>query len=428
MIIYNVKPGDNLWSIASKFSVSANSIVDINGMNNPKNLVVGMSLVIPTYGVYHTITPGDTLYYIAARYNSDIHKIMQINDLTPSSILIPGDNIIIPTDSPYYTKTDTETLGYYDPLKQYRDVIDDIGAYLTYLGYFDFPITSDGQVTGDIQQDVLDKCNNKGVALFPVLSNLESGDFSPEVARSAISVPEHRQNLIENTIALLNKYNLKGVIIDFENLYSTDRDIFTSFIKDLHDALSEEGMMLILNVAPKWEDWPDKDWVGFFDFKEIGPYVDRAAIMTYEWGWRTGPPRPTAPIEFVDRALKYAEDNNISNDKLLLGLTLYGYDWKLPYDASRPARTVSLPTVWDIAYDNNAEIVFHKDIKQPSVDYTDSDGVAHRIWFENALSHYYKYDLIKIHNLTGVFYWIINLRFPSTWYMVNELFNIVKII
>lgn len=428
MIIYNVREGDTLWGIATKFQVTAKEIIDINGMNNPQNLVLGMSLVIPANGIYYTVKPGDTLYYISSLYNSDIHKIMAINGLTSMDILNPGDKLIIPTENPYYQKTDIETLGYYDPAKYSGEPYKDIGPNLTYLGYFDFPISSTGEISGDINRSDLDNSLEYQVALFPVLTNLADGEFSPEVAHNALSVPANRTNLINNTVKLLEKYNLKGIIIDFENLYSTDRDVYSQFVKELYLALNPRGMMVIINIAPKWEDWPNKDWVGFFDFPSIGDYIDRAAIMTYEWGWRTGPPRPTAPIEFVERAIIYAEENNIPNDKLLLGLTLYGYDWALPYTETSIAKTVSLPTVWDIAYKYNSEIVFDKELKQPSVNYTDDESRRHTIWFENALSHYYKYELIKRRKLVGVFYWIINLKFPSTWYMVGELFNIVKII
>ena len=49
MIIYFVKPGDSLWSIAKKFGSTVEDISRVNGIENPDNLQVGKQLYIPRY-------------------------------------------------------------------------------------------------------------------------------------------------------------------------------------------------------------------------------------------------------------------------------------------------------------------------------------------------------------------------------------------
>jgi spore germination protein len=191
--------------------------------------------------------------------------------------------------------------------------------------------------------------------------------------------------------------------------------------------LHKNNKLLILNIPAKFEEWAEREWVGFFDYNVLGPLVDIAAIMTYEWGWQSGPPRATAPLPFVKRSLDYALSNNIPRNKILMGLTLYGYDWELPDTPENLAKTVTLPVVWDLGRTYHASINFDNDVKQPYMNYVNNQGKAHTVWFEDALSHYYKYQLSKEYRLRGAFYWILNLPFPATWYMVSQLFDIKKL-
>ncbi|WP_432663657.1 LysM peptidoglycan-binding domain-containing protein [Wukongibacter baidiensis] len=473
MIIYDVKPGDNLWSLSQRFGVPMQSIISTNGITQPNNLVIGMDLVIPVDSFLYIVRSGDSLWSIGQKFNVDYRNIASFNNLKYPYSLFVGQKLQIPVKNVNYTvrygdslwsisqrfnttasqiialnglqypyliypgqnlviydsqkqKPVIETLGYYRPTTEQANLfmIDTLGPYLTYLGVFDFPITSSGEILGELDPDMLKAAREKGVMALPVLTNLRFGSFSPELARDVLSDTANLNNLISNIVALLEKYDLGGIIIDFENLYPADRNLFTRFIRQLSQALRDRNKILIVNLAPKWGDWPDRDWAGFFDYNAIGEYIDIAAIMTYEWGWREGPPRPTAPIDYVKRSLDYAIANGIPANKILMGMTLYGYDWELPNTPENVATTVTLPHVWDRGIKYNARIHFDDEAKQPYMNYIDYNNSQHRIWFENALSHYYKYELVKEYGLRGTFYWLINQPFPSTWYMISNLFKV----
>ncbi len=482
MIIYDVKPGDALWSIAQRFNVPIQSIIDINGLVRPGDLIIGMDLVIPTEitenyitytvspgdmlweiarrfnvnyldiarlnnlrypytlfigqrlqipieGITYTVKPGDYLWSIASRYNVPINRIITLNNLRYPYSIYPGQTLVISIEEDNdIDKPIIETLGYYNPynVEDKTFIIDTLGQYLTYLGIFDFPFIETGDVIGTIDEEILEAARRENVLVMPVITNLVQGSFSNELGRIVLSDTERRNNLIDNILFLLRRYNLQGVIIDIENLYPEDRDIFTEFIAELSQRLHDNNKILILNMPPKWEEWPEREWVGFFDYNALGPLIDIAAIMTYEWGWREGPPRATTPLEYVRRALDYAIENNIPPEKILMGMTLYGYDWTLPDTPQNLARARTLPQIWDLARRYNASIEFDNNVKQPYMDYMTYEDIYHRVWFVNALSHYYKYGLIKEYGLRGVFYWILNQPLPATWYILSNLFTIKK--
>ncbi|WP_432408379.1 LysM peptidoglycan-binding domain-containing protein [Wukongibacter sp. M2B1] len=427
-ISYIVNAEDNLWSISQKFNVSYRKIAEFNDLEYPYQLFIGQELQIPLQTVRYTVKPGDSLWSIAEKYNTTASQIINLNDLQSPYIISSGQSLII-YDSKKQ-RTVIETLGYYSPSTKQTDmfIINTLGQYLTYLGIFDFPINSSGEILGKPNQDMLNIAREKGVMALPVLTNLKFGSFSPELARDVLADINNLNNLINNIISLIENYNLGGIIIDFENLYPEDRDLFTQFMGQLSQALHDRNKLLIVNLAPKWEDWPERDWVGFFDYNAIAEYIDIAAIMTYEWGWREGPPRPTAPLDYVKRALDYAISNSIPPNKILMGMTLYGYDWSLPNTPENIATTVTLPQVWNRGIANNARIYFAEEPKQPYMNYVTPNGNPHEVWFENALSHSFKYELAKDYGLRGVFYWILNQPFPSTWYILSNLFKIKKLL
>ena len=97
--IYEVVPGDTLYSISRRFNTKVDIIKSFNNLTS--NLLnIGQILQIPinnTEYVYQTyeIKPGDTLYSIAKRYNTTVSDIMALND-DISSILRIGQVIKIP--------------------------------------------------------------------------------------------------------------------------------------------------------------------------------------------------------------------------------------------------------------------------------------------------------------------------------------------
>ena len=104
-IIYTVKKGDNLYSIASNYNISLEDLINFNEKVSTI-LHIGDELLIPkkqqTENIIYVVKPGDTLYNIAKRYNISIDDLKTINNL-PNNILQIGTEIIIPSTKNYQT-------------------------------------------------------------------------------------------------------------------------------------------------------------------------------------------------------------------------------------------------------------------------------------------------------------------------------------
>jgi LysM repeat protein len=100
-----VQRGETLYSIARRYGVSVQSIVNANGITNPNFIWVGQRLRIPTGGpapspgtnyVVYVVKRGDTLAAIARRYGVTVSAIVQANGLRNANLIYTGQRLLIP--------------------------------------------------------------------------------------------------------------------------------------------------------------------------------------------------------------------------------------------------------------------------------------------------------------------------------------------
>ena len=107
---YQVKSGDTLWGIARRFDLSLSSLVQANGLNKNTPLQVGTQLYIPDIGhaqqaraeasarrarVHYQVQKGDNIWSIARKFGVSPQQVMEWNRLSSQDIIHPGDTLTI---------------------------------------------------------------------------------------------------------------------------------------------------------------------------------------------------------------------------------------------------------------------------------------------------------------------------------------------
>lgn len=96
IILYEIKKGDTLDTVAKLFNISKNTIVWANSLKD-KNLTPGNSLIIlPITGINYTATKSISIDQVAKKYNADASEIAEFNGISVSTKLTKGQTIIIP--------------------------------------------------------------------------------------------------------------------------------------------------------------------------------------------------------------------------------------------------------------------------------------------------------------------------------------------
>ncbi len=111
--LYIVKRGDTLYSIASRYGISVDELIRVNNLNS-YNLGIGQQLVIPINSsnsddyVIYTVKVGDTLYSIARSYNTTVDELIKFNNLSTSNLSI-GQKLKVPRKT---TEEDSQYMTY----------------------------------------------------------------------------------------------------------------------------------------------------------------------------------------------------------------------------------------------------------------------------------------------------------------------------
>ena len=131
-----------------------------------------------------------------------------------------------------------------------------------------------------------------------------------------------------------------------------------------------------------------------------------------------------APLNLVRQVLEFGV-SPIPPEKIFMGIPNYGYDWPLPFVRGETrARTIGNVEAVDIARQYGAAIQFDPTAQSPYFNYTDENGIAHVVWFEDARSIERKLALIPELGLRGASYWTVMRWFPQNWAVLNALYNI----
>lgn len=418
---YVVKPGDVLWQIAARYSVSVQDLSAYNQITNPSLIFPGQLLFMPY--VLYPVQQGDNLWSIAQRYGVTIQEIAQMNQLTNVSFIYIGQLLRIPNRA----KPSTEVNAYTTEIDEAgRLEVLQLGRYFTYLSPFMYSMREDGTITDLQDEGLIEAAQLNKVLPLLVLTNFRNSEFDSDLAASVLRNPEVQETLITNLLAEMKTKGYSGLNIDFEYIYPEDRENYNNFLRRVVQRLHPEGFSVSTAVAPK--ERADQEGLLYeaHDYRAHGEIVDFVVLMTYEWGWAGGRPWAIAPINKVRDVLDYAV-TEIPPEKILMGVPLYGRDWRIPWEEGTFARTVSPKEAVDLAARYGVAIQYDETYQSPFFQYTDENGQRHEVWFEDARSMQVKYDTVKQYGLRGISYWVLGNPFPQNWPVLQNNFFISKI-
>ncbi len=416
--IYTVRPGDTLYSIITPLGLDVRTVIADNGLDASGALVVGQSLVLRFPKEVFTNGEGDTVNALSLRTGIPRRTLFRNNYyLTGENDLPEGrETVLRYADTP----TKQKIIGAYAYDFIGDTLLRSTISYLTYLMPFTYGFSSDGALVTLDDERLLETAFLYGTRPLMHLSTLTPGGyFSNELAHALLQNRTSVETLYTNILAAVEQKGYAGVDVDFEYLFAEDKEPYVAFITGLAERLHQNGLILVVALPPKVSDDQEGLLYEGIDYAGLGAVADYAFLMTYEWGYRLGPPLAVAPIPNVRRVVEYAL-SRIPREKLLLGIPNYGYDWKLPYVRGETvAPSLSTVRALEIAREYGAEIEFDENAMSPFFYYTDGAGDEHVVWFEDPRSYAAKIALLFEYDLAGAFIWDLMRENPAGFVTLN---------
>lgn len=385
MVIYIVRPGDTIDSIANRYGISAKVIANDNQIPAPFALAVGASLL-----------------------------------LTEASNVLTDEDILISSSG-----RTAYSGGYAYPFIS-RWVLEQTLPYLTDLFVFSYGFTAEGALIPPALDDTFMITLAKDYGVAPILTLTPfgpTGMFSNYLISQIVNNEEPRTRLIGELVTQMTERGFEGVDIDFEYILAEDRLAFVTFVSEVRSAINKLGFPVSVALAPKTSDTQTGLLYEGKDYALLGEAADYVLLMTYEWGYTFGPAMAVAPLNKVREVVEYAL-TKIPAEKINLGIPNYGYDWTLPFvRGTSKAQNIGNVEAVQIAITQGAEIQFDMTAQSPFFTYV-LDGLTHEVWFEDVRSIHGKFGLVREYGLRGMSYWQIMRLFRANWLLQEGEFSI----
>ncbi len=260
---------------------------------------------------------------------------------------------------------------------------------------------------GDLKENIGDSgkayikwAKNNGYKIWPMVSNGVAANKSLNITSNIMNDYEKRKKLIESIVNKCVEYELDGINIDFENMKSEDKDMYSRFIIELEPRLKEIGMVLSVDVtAPDGGD----TWSMCFDRHVIGNVADYTIFMAYDQnGSSSTKPGTTAGYNWVKLNLvKFLQTEEINPNKLILAVPLYTRIWTTNSDGKVISNNSLSIKNTEAAIPDGITKQWNDELKQNYVTFSSGNNTK-QIWIEDIDSLKAKISLMKENNLAGI--------------------------
>lgn len=336
-----------------------------------------------------------------------------------------NDLEVVREEKNYINKVDGKINLVWDYYSEYANAPDRKGEKMDGVNvvspaFFSIMKGSNGEINDNANKEGKDYINwahSNNYQVWAMFSNNSLKDTTSQILNDY----EKRESMIENLINLVEKYDIDGVNVDFENMNESDKDVYSRFLIELAPRLKKMGKTLSVDVTA-----PDGSatWSLCFDRDVIADVSDYVIFMAYDqYGTGSSKAGTTSGYNWVEANIKkFLGQEDVPPEKIVLGIPLYMRTWEEKKEGTFVPNIVNMNDLFDVLPENQVA-TWDEDLKQYYVEY-EKKGKKYKMWIENEKSIGEKINLAKKYNLAGIAFWEKD-REPNNefWTFVKEELN-----
>ena len=280
-------------------------------------------------------------------------------------------------------------------------------------------VGANGFIKNSADENYVKNAHAKGYKVWALITN----SFDPDLTSVVLHNPKARQYVINQLQFFIERYNLDGINLDFENIYDEDKDALTVFVREIKTALNPTGAIVSMDITVPSET---SRWSTCYNRQALGETVDYMMLMAYDEHWRTSPVSGSvASIGWVENGIINTL-KSVPANKLILGIPFYMRKWE-EVDGKVTAKTLTMNEAEKLIREKQLHPQWTADQGQYYFEY-EEDGKLYRVWQEDARSIALKVGLADKYQLPGVAAWRKGFEKPEIWDVINKSLNVKSLL
>lgn len=240
--------------------------------------------------------------------------------------------------------------------------------------------------------------------ILPLMQNAKNDQWDGPGLAAALADPVRRAALVQQSIAIVTRFNGAGIAFDFEELPPTAQGDLIRFLGEVRAQFAPRHWLVTLTVPvgdPAWR------------LGALSRTVDTMFAMDYDEHSPSDPPGPIASQQwFVTRLQDVLRQ--VPANKVIVAFGNYAYDWRGGgYD------NLTVEEAWLAAHESDAPVTFDPASGNAHFSY-EEDGVQHQIWMLDAVSAWNQLRAASRLGVSGVALWRLGGEDPGTWSVLNN--------
>jgi spore germination protein YaaH len=225
---------------------------------------------------------------------------------------------------------------------------------LTQISPFAFELQRDGSIKDALKIEeepwttLMAEARKKKIKVYPSILSYPQNEEAKYDFYLLLAQRKRRAAHVKEIVALVKKYKVDGIDIDYENKSAETRPYFSAFLTELSTALHKNKKQLVCTVEARTP--PESRYATTSkkilskveysnDYKVIGKVCDQVRIMAYDQAGDDltlvnqnknlgNTYKPVADIDWVEKIATLAL-REIPAKKIILGIPTYGYKYEI---------------------------------------------------------------------------------------------------
>jgi len=249
--------------------------------------------------------------------------------------------------------------------------------------------------------------NNLTQDIYGVITNgYSQASFDNSVLSNIVSSDIYKENISDKIIDFLNKNELKGLVIDFKNFKTSDKQLIEQYIKELSALLHKNNKKVMIKMNS----------LTSYNIDNIKDFVDYIVVQAH--GTRTLASKISGSHSTVTYVKNMIDGfkSKVDKSKLILELAPYSILWTEKLGAIINSEMYSMNAATEYIKSNGIQTIFDDVSGQNMINNT-KGNVVYKMWLEDSTSILAKVQFAK--DIAGIAVYRSGYESKSIYNMLN---------